>query len=73
MKNEVTMMITGISLFIFIIALFGTMCAIIFISDTIASIISKEHKFEIAFIIAIFFICVAIGILSECAGSGLRI
>ena len=66
-------MITGISLFIFITALFGTLCAIIFISDTIVSIISKEYKFEIAFIIAIFFICMALGILSECAGSGLNI
>ena len=64
---------TGIILFIFIVALFGTLCAIVFISDTIASIISKEHKFEIAFIIAIFFICMALGILSEYAGSGLNI
>ena len=66
-------MITGISLFIFIAPLFGMIWAIVFISDTIASIISKEHKFEIAFIIAIFFICMALGILSECAGSGLKI
>ena len=66
-------MITGISLFIFITALFGTLCAIVFISDTIASIISKEYKFEIAFIIAIFVICMALGILSECTGSGLKI
>ena len=66
-------MITGISLFIFITALFGTLWAIVFISDTIASIISKEYKFEIAFIIVIFFICMALGILSECAGSGLKI
>ena len=68
MKNEVSMMITGISLFIFIAALFGMICAIGFISDTIASIISKEHKFETAFIIAIFFICMTLGTIYEITG-----
>lgn len=61
-------MILGIKLFIFIAALFGIIYVIGFISDTIASIISKEHKFETAFIIAIFFICMAVGFLSEYAG-----
>lgn len=61
-------MILGIKLFIFIAALFGIIYVIGFISDTIASIISKEHKFETAFIIAIFFICMAVGFLSEYVG-----
>ena len=61
-------MILGIKLFIFIASLLGAICAIGFISDTIASVISKEYKFEIAFIIAIFFICMAVGLLYEYAG-----
>ena len=61
-------MILGIKLFILIAALFGMICAIGLISDTIASVISKEYQFETAFIIAIFFICMAVGLLSEYAG-----
>ena len=61
-------MITGISLFIFVSALFGMICAIGFISETIASVISKEYQFEIALIIAIFLICMAVGLLIEYVG-----
>ena len=61
-------MITGIKLFISVSALFGTICAIGFISETIASVISKEYQFEIALIIAIFFICMAVGIIYEYIG-----
>ena len=61
-------MITGISLFTFITALFGMICAIGFISETIASVNSKEYQFEIALIIAIFLICMAVGLLIEYVG-----
>lgn len=61
-------MILGIKLFIFIAALFGMICAIGFISETIASVISKEYQFETALIIAIFFLCMAVGLLYEYAG-----
>ena len=61
-------MILGIKLFILIAALFGMICAIGLISDTIASVISKEYQFEIALIIAIFFICMAVGLLIEYVG-----
>ena len=55
-------------IFIFVSALFGMICAIGFISETIASVISKEYQFEIALIIAIFFICMAVGIIYEYIG-----
>ena len=61
-------MITGMKIFIFVSALFGMICAIGFISETIASVISKEYQFEIALIIAIFFICMAVGIIYEYIG-----
>ena len=64
-------MITGISLFIFIAMLFGIIYIITIISDTIASVISKRHRFETAFIIVIFLVCMILGILSEYAGSGI--
>lgn len=65
-------MITGIKLFIFMAALFGIVYIIGIISNSLASIISKKYKFEIALMITIFFICMTVGILSECMGSGIK-